>query len=117
MGKEMTRKVTIRDPKPWERTVGDLVYKARYDQNITQEELAATIGVKQKQISHLERNTERGASAIRAAKLAKVFEVLGYDPDLAYYKVGMLPPDVVEITTNNWKLFKGVVDAARSVKK
>ena len=112
----MTRRVTIREPKPWEQSIGDLVYQGRVRLNLTQEELGASVRVAQKQISHIERNQGQGIKEISLSKFVRVFEALGYDADLAYYKAGQLPPDVMDILSANWKLYQGVVSAARSVK-
>ena len=112
----MSRRVTIREPKPENMPIGEALYQARHRANLTQAELSAMIGVAQKNYSNVERNRAKGINSINAEALANAVEILGYDRDLAYYKRGELPPDVLDTLTQNWTLYKALVDEIRKAK-
>src|SRR4051812_24174440 len=110
------KRVTIRTPpKPHQRTIGELLYQGRLDKNLTQVEIAEAVGIAQKTYSNVERNRGGGYRAVSPDTLAMIFTVLGLDPDLAYYKLGTLPPDVRDTLADNWTLYQAVIEAARKV--
>lgn len=111
-----SKRVTIREPKHHEQPIGDLLYRGRMRHNLTQIELSHQIGVAQKNYSNVERNRAKGINSINAEALANAMQILGYDRDLAYYKRGELPPDVVETLVNNWELYRALVDEIRKAR-
>lgn len=55
--------------------IGEMIKKARKQQNLTQEELGERIGVQRAQISRL----EKGKSTITLPTMSKVFKALGIE--------------------------------------
>ena len=109
----MSRRVRIREPKDHERTLGELMYWGRVKHNLTQTELADMIGATQKYISLIERNRDGGVKSISLDKLLQAYTILGVSLDVVYFKLGMLPPDIMDALNENWPLYDGILKAVR----